>query len=436
MKKLAIYILSISLLVSANVKPAEALVLDPAALTAKISDWVGKINDAVTKVTQQISQIKQMAAQGFSKEDLFGAFGEFLGKVGEDLMRKHRERVAKSTKEKEKENLANEQEQYLESSEKYYETKQKVVEENLKEANTLKSKTDQEMKSKEKEVENKESQYASLVKEKAKDEKINKAFDEWQVAKMELEELQQKASELKEKVDELNKEEEKIAKEASKIGTEDDPEYQAYQERLNAMDASEDKEVDVDASKEELEEQWDTDGILEKMTVSNDTYKAFIDKYFYNEQNISKGDNLLVASQTETDRVMRDRKQLLINTSTHLLQVTASLRREIPERSQRVKEMFEGVISTDSEFQAIGYYSSTRIENARALLMYAKLLSAKLQYMAAKDLLVIDAHRTSMSGEDFSRFNLAKYKLTDAYVKTIQEQSNKSVNLHEVSGEK
>lgn len=435
MKKIAIYILSISLLVSANVKPAEALILDPAALAAKISDWVGKINDAVSKITQQVSQIKQMAAQGFNKEALFGAFGDFLGSYGEKLIQQQRERIKKSTKEKEKQNLSDEQQHYAESSKKYYETKQKVVDENIKEAQSELSEAKGELSKLN--VKEKERRYNELVEKKAPEEKINAAYDEWQMAKMQEEELTLKIAEYEEKIKEMNAEKEKITEEASKVGTSEDPEYQAYEERIQAMEKTEETEVSVDASEEELEEQWDTDGILEKVTVDNETYKAFIEKYFYNENNITNdGDSKdLVSAQTETDRVMRDRKQLLVNTSTHLLQVTASLRREIPERSNRVKEMFDGVRSTDSEFQAVGYYSSTRIENARALLMYAKLLSAKLQYLAAKDLLVIDVRRTSMSDEDFSRFNLTKYKLTDTYVNSIKEQSNKSVNLHEVSGE-
>lgn len=436
MKKIAIYILSISLLVSANVKPAEALILDPAALAAKISDWVGKINDAVSKVTQQISQVKQMAAQGFNKEALFGKLSDFLGKYAEEKIKETRANIEKSTKEKERQNLSEEKEQYAESSKKYYETKQKVIDENLKESKSELSKS-KEDKSK-LNVKEKERKYNQLVEQKAPEEQIDEAYYEWQVAKMQEEELTLKIAEYEEKINEMNAEKEKVSEEASKVGTSEDPEYQAYEERLQALDASKEEEVDVNASADELEKQWDTEGILEKLTVDGDTYKAFIDKYFYNEENITNGtgDNKLVLAQTETDRVMRERKQLLVNTSAHLLQVTASLRREIPIRSNQVKEMFDGVRSTDSEFQAVGYYSSTRIENARALLMYAKLLSAKLQYMAAKDLLVIDAHRTPMSDEDFSKFNLTKYKLTDTYVNNIKEESNKSVNLHEISVEK
>ena len=60
----------------------------------------------------------------------------------------------------------------------------------------------------------------------------------------------------------------------------------------------------------------------------------------------------MVAVQTETDRVMRERKKLLVDTAAHLLQVTATVRREIPERSKQVKEMFDGVrISETTELQ-------------------------------------------------------------------------------------
>ena len=92
-------------------KPADALVLDPAALSAKISDWVGKINDAVTKVTNQISQIKQTASQlGQGKAALFAKGKEYLKKYKVSLMGKAV--IKEDTKEKEKGQLEDDKKFY------------------------------------------------------------------------------------------------------------------------------------------------------------------------------------------------------------------------------------------------------------------------------------------------------------------------------------
>ena len=103
----------------------------------------------------------------------------------------------------------------------------------------------------------------------------------------------------------------------------------------------------------------------------------------------------------------------------------------IPTKTKKIKELYDEVRTTEDEFKAIGYYSGTKIDNTRALILYAKILSTKLQYMAAKDLLIIEARRRGRAEDvDTENFDLGKYKLTDSYVKAIEEESNKGIDIH------
>ena len=76
--------------------------------------------------------------------------------------------------------------------------------------------------------------------------------------------------------------------------------------------------------------------------------------------------------------------------------------------------ILENTPKAANELEAISSYSATRIENMRALLMYAKLQSARLQYMAARALL--DAEMEKTPNGNYLEFNLDKYILTKEYV--------------------
>ena len=434
MKKIISYMMLVMMLTFVGPKPADALILDPAALAGKISEWVGKVTDAVTKITQQISQIKQTATQGFSKAELFSKGKEYLGKYGLDklnikkLSAKNKKALVEDTKEKEKDQLESDKEFYQETSQKYYESKKNVLKDNMTELETNLKSTKLELNTKENELRVKESQYKTLKAQEADERTIDKARDEYEEVAAEVETLKLKKEELEENIDTLEKDQKLLDEEASKIGTSADPEYKAYEDRIKALEASQDIEVEVGAQNLKEDDEWDSEGIMASFTLSDEEYKNFIKKYFYSEFNIS-GDVDKLAYQTEMDKVMRSRRQLVVNSAVHLLQVTATIRRELPERSNIIKEMFDGVRSTDSEFQAIGYYSGTKVENIRALLLYARLQSARLQYMAAKDLLIIEPRRRGNPGDETnSGFDLGKYKLTDSYVKAIEDEANKKID--------
>jgi hypothetical protein len=136
------------------------------------------------------------------------------------------------------------------------------------------------------------------------------------------------------------------------------------------------------------------------------------------------------------DRVMRDRRNLLINSAIHLLQVTATLRREIPTKTEKIKDLYDEIPSAENEAKSLSYFSASKLDNIRALHLYAKVLTTKLQYLAAKDLLTIEPRRRiSADNVDAEAFDLSKYKLTQGYLEAIEDESNKGIDLHQgISG--
>ena len=154
----------------------------------------------------------------------------------------------------------------------------------------------------------------------------------------------------------------------------------------------------------------------------------FIERYFYDPEELdsASGDEGRIMHQTKIDAVARERKYLLTNTAAHLLQVTATLRREIPVRTEVIDEMFKNTPKATGELEAISSYSATRIENMKALLMYAKLQSARLQYMAARELLNLNGVKTPNG--TYKDFDLEKYILTKEYVDKIVKEADTANN--------
>ena len=145
--------------------------------------------------------------------------------------------------------------------------------------------------------------------------------------------------------------------------------------------------------------------------------------YFYNPEDLDSGSDTLTY-ENNINRITRNRKYLFVNTAAHLLQVTATTRRELPVKIKIVDEMFKQMINGDSgKLEVIGAYSNVRIENAKALFLYAKLLSAKLQYLAARDLIKSELRKEGSIGS-FDSFDLSKYVLTDEDVENMQERAN------------
>lgn len=427
MKKIFSITIIITLLSLAPIKPAQALIIDPTSYVNKVTEWVKKIQDATNKIQQQVQQIKLSSLQGFKKDYLKGIAEDYLKDYATDFAKKQLKMVVASSKEKEKEKLSDEQEFNKETQNKYYEAKGEIIEGQLKETLTEKEKI---MSQKETicnvEVPTKKSTYEGLKSSKASIEKITLAENEYVEAQMKCEELELTLEQVTKYEEVLNENKAINEKEKQIVGTDADPTHKKYQERIDMLASVSDELAEIGGS--ETIDEWDDKKALKTYKVSKADYVKFIDTYFFDEDNIQEG---LVGTQTEMDRVMRNRRRLLINSASHLLQVSASSRRDIPTKTKKIKEMYDEVRTTEDEFKAIGYYSGSKLDNTRALILYAKVLSTKLQYMAAKDLLVIEARRRGRAEDvDAENFDLGKYKLTDSYVQAIEEESNKGIDIH------
>ena len=385
--------------------PAEALIIDAPTLAAKISEWAGKLADASTQITTHVSQAKQMTSQGFNKEELFGLAKEYATENGKKLVQEKMKKVVEGTKKKNKDKLQAEQDAYIEGRNLYYDEKIGIVEESIKETR---------------------SESVKHIPGEAE-----KAQDEYMTAQMEYDALVAACTELDTLAITLESQRDTLENEKAKVGTSEDPQYVSYQTRLKELDADKEDETFVSKVADEEDIEWSMKSnpdIVNQFTPTEEDYKKFIERYFYDPEELDSalGDEGRIMHQTKIDAVARERKYLLTNTAAHLLQVTATLRREIPVRTEVIDEMFKNTPKATGELEAISSYSATRIENMKALLMYAKLQSARLQYMAARELLNLNGVKTPNG--TYKDFDLEKYILTKEYVDKIVKEADTANN--------
>ena len=426
MKKKIAIICIVTILTASAPQNAQALILDFPTLAAKISEWVGKITDATTKITQQVSQVKQMSSQGFNKEELFGIAEEYATSYGKNLLKVKMKKIVDGTKKKIRDKIEAEKEAQTETKNAYYDEKIAIMEESIQETETVYTQKLSEKTQKTVEVEQKKSYYESVKGNLAEEPK---ALDDYMKAEMEYKELETVCKELEELLSDLEAQKGALEEEKAKVGTSEDPEYALYEKRLEEMD-NEIEEADGDGGAEEImnksggdETEWDDEDIVDNFSPTEEDYKDFIDRYFYNPKDLSSaGADARIEHQTKIDAVTRERRFLLVNSAAHLLQVSATLRREIPVRSEIIDEMFQNTPASTGELEAISSYSATRIESMKALLMYAKLQSARLQYMAAKKLLSVEAIKVPNGA--YLEYNLEKYILTKEDVDKAIEEAN------------
>ncbi len=396
--------------------PSYALIIDAATLAAKISDWVGKVSDATTNISQHVSQAKQLSAQGINKKMLFDLGVDKFNTFAMPVIKKKMSQLTKGTKQKNKEKLEAEQEQYVTAQNQYYTVKIEMTQASIKETTEKKA---------EKEREKNETKAKAAQLKQAYEQvkhipgQSEQAYDEYITAEMEYKALETACKELEGLQKILAAQLTVLQTEKAKVGTEADPKYVSFQERIEELDADEEDETFVDKTEGAEELEWsmqNQDDIVDKFSPTEEDYKDFMERYFYDPEKLSSAadEKSRIEHQTKIDAATRERKYTLVNTAAHLLQVTASLRREIPVRTTIIDEYFENTPKAANELEAISSYSATRIENMRALLMYAKLQSARLQYMAARALL--DAEMEKTPNGNYLEFNLDKYILTKEYV--------------------
>lgn len=222
-----------------------------------------------------------------------------------------------------------------------------------------------------------------------------------------------------------------LEEEGNIIGTADDPTVVKFEERQKALSNSEDAQPVPDPV-----EEGNTKGSSSKYQIKQEDYEKFVKTYFFDEKEIQNtikgldGEKAAAEIKKSQDDVKRNRKYLLTKTMTHLMQLTSSVRREIPDNTQRAKEVYDNVVSTDDLLTTIGYHSELRIEQARALLLYARIQAAKLQYLSAKE--VHGAKLEKKGHKKGGPVNLEDYKVGDDTIEEIKRDlDSRRVDIHE-----
>lgn len=434
MKKIKKLTFIIVLMIIGTVKPAPALMIDASQIVAKTSDFVQKVTDAANKISQQAAQGKLMLSQGFNFSDLIDVnklMAQMQGYLLNQAVNTQMNQVVEGTKEKNLQAVAAETDAYGEAAKEQYSQKLEYTAGNI---NNTKEKLDEYIEEAGRKCREKEEAKVGYENETNQDER-NKKFEKYIKLVAECDDYQTRVDESRERLDRLKKEQEKLQEEANIIGTDKDAEYHELKMREKALSDQEDKTdfYGVDSSPDA---EWDSEDFAKAFQLEDKDYKEFLERYFYNPKQISeksgsKSSDKRLAYQSTMDRIMRERRYLVVNSAAHLLQVSATVRREIPVRMASVEKVSKNTPSSSGELEAMLSYAATRVENARTLLLYAKLLSAKIQYMAAADLLGIEPKKTWDEAEDYSQFDLSRYILTEEYVKELAKKYNETLDFKE-----
>lgn len=407
MKKFLYIFITTSMLFLSNVKSANAnIVFDLTEIVSEVSEIVGKITDAAGKVTNTVNMVKQTATQGFSKEQLMSLAQKYVGNLAggliDGLKQKWGNRKAEELQEAaDKKNLAvldNDIESYKESSEEELDTKKKEAEKQkmavIKQhgatqarINVLTPIVDELRKNCE----------TAVIMRNTICEKYRKKRAELETEELLLADLDEKRTQLDGIVKDLGQKLTEIETQPEYIKLEkrkEDIEQRIEEKKSEIVEKQEAKQELINKIKGEAE--WDSsDEDLKDFKVKEEDYKSFLKDYFYNPDAIGDSDdNKFVAHQGARDNVERNRKQLIVNSAAHLMQVTAVLRAETTQRRRIVEEYIRTTVEGEGETQSISSYSATKVEYIRALILYAKMQTAKLQYLSAKALIKSDVMKS------------------------------------------
>lgn len=417
-KKLTIAILIVLLSIS-GVKPATALMIDASQIAAKISDYVNKIQDAVNKVVQQVNQVKLMVTQGFSLNTLMDIAKAYYGTMAMEGSNQQMSMIVEGTRARNSIILQDERDRYSDSAKALYQAKVDYVQKDKEQVKAELNKNKTELQSVKTKRQVACSEYENDNDNSEKYETCQKLISEEQT-------LTANVKELEALYNTLSKQETVLIDEQSKVGVAGDPVYDALQARLDAINASEDSEAIVMA---EDTEEWGKLENMDNYQLNEADYQIFLKRYFYNPKETKDSGRQTI--QSKQDALMRERRYLLVNSAAHLLQVSATVRREIPVRTEAIETMFQNTPAAGSELEAISSYAATRVENARVLLLYARLLSAKIQYMAARDLLDIEPKK-DYTNKSYETLDLGRYVLTEEYVEEVVRDSNKTIDYSNI----
>lgn len=411
--------------------PAKALILDPLQLATKVSGYLEDVKEGVDKVTQQINQIKMMLTQGFTLSELTSLANKYiLTEKFKNAIKKKMKNIEENKKKKKLKAQQDKMKWEKETKIQLYTDKLNVVnkdteilENSLQEVKTELNQKKQECEDKRIDMEN-----------EADSEKKVEKNDIYEQCKSEQEELENNEIEQTEMIKKYKKDAQEIKAKLNEVKS-GDAEYKEQQAMIDATQAAQDSEEIIEADNLGQNDEWDNEQSMSKFNLEEKDYQDFISRYFYDPSSIKgEGSTGMIDYQSKMDRVTRERRFLLVNTSVHLLQVVTSVRREIPVREHSLEAYSNQTAESKDELEAVSAYAATRIEAAKALLLYAKVMSAKLQYLAARDLL-----NESLSKEltdpvtgkvkEYKDFDLGKYILTPEFIKYQLEKSNPEKDL-------
>lgn len=412
-----------------SIKPLCAkLTFDGGNIAQEIASIATQITETANSVQNEISVINEIKAKGekFNPKAILALKNTLLGKISIGKLSGLISNSVGDTKEKQFELASAKLELEEKTSEEYYNKKIENISDDLEKVNARIIELSGIIPIKEKEVENKRQVYEATPSYARK-----KLYDEYSKANSELNALYTEKSELESMAVRLRDQYIEAQKAKSKIKTEDNKTYQKLKkqhEELKALALAENVfgfttiEIDKD-------ERWDNmNQNDEKYSLSDEKYERFLNLYFYDPDDIGTGEYARLKFQTQMDQITRNRKYLTVNTAAHLLQVTATARREIATRQASIFEYWKKTIDSDNGIDRSRNYGITRIEEARATLLLAKILSAKLQYLAARELSEIEVKKDWKDGDkikrDYSKFDLGRYILTKEYVKKEYKRRN------------
>lgn len=431
MKKTALSIILVFLLNVGAVKPAySGLIIDPSIIAQSIGGNTQVIYDTAVQGIQQANMIKQTATQGINLnffKSLISA-GLFVNAKIENL-----KPMVASTKGKNSGLLEQERDLYGEAAKAEKGKKVEIVKEDIAKdkANLAGKKNELHVR---KDAMDSAGQRYQQLQGSGTLEELN-ALDEFHNEKAAYEKLLKDIAELEEAITRQEKILVDLEKLAAEAGTEADEKWSDMNTRAEIIKQEKADTGLITEGETGEDEDWGKIKDLENFTVSPKDYQDFIKAYFYEQEenaftDLKEGKALRTARQqhqAKGDKLERQRKYLVVNTAAHLLQVSATVRRELPIRENKAKDWFEQAKTSKSEIEAGAAYSNSRIENARAMILYARLVAAKLQYLAAKEInLTSPKKQGKIEDNDFGEFDLEKYILTEEYVKELIENSNKT----------
>jgi len=433
MKKTVVVVITALSLVFAEVRPASALIIDASTLAAKISEWVQKIAEATNKIAQQGVQTELFDIQGFNMDSLRDLVLKYGRQEAKILISGKMKKLIKARKEKDKKAMEREQKDYKDGKNEYYDQKIEMAEASINEIETQTAAKNARLGAVKAEL---ETLYMDLATAKAqaeadprRDSDVMQIENKIFVLESEKKELESAIYELEVMLLDVENQRDRIKEEKDKVGTSEDAEYTMYQNRIEKMESIADDDPGfVNPGDETSKDQrWDDTTLMEHYKLTEQHFEDFMDRYFYDPNTLSGTDDAArVAHQSKIDEINRQRRYLLTNSAAHLLQVTATLRREIDVRKRTNDEVYQNIEKASGEQEAITTYSQSRIENAKAILMYAKLQAARLQYMAARELLSLSVDKVPHA--PYAEFNLEKYILTKEEVDELEKKAN---NLEE-----